>query len=168
MAGQAFLSVPEFEWVAGDDVQSEERHAELIAGGTAWVAVDDRDVPVGFLNAQACPDALHILELSVRADQQGRGFGRRLVAQAIAAARRSGFPAVTLTTFRDVPWSRPFYERMGFRVPDEDETPARLRKILDEEAAHGLRRETRCAMLLDLTPPPPSPRRRPGNSPNWR
>jgi hypothetical protein len=30
-------------------------------------------------------------------------------------SRSHGFDAVTLTTFRDVPWNGPFYEKLGFR-----------------------------------------------------
>jgi hypothetical protein len=30
----------------------------------------------------------------------------------------AGYPAVTLRTFRDVPWNGPFYLRRGFAVVD--------------------------------------------------
>jgi hypothetical protein len=34
-------------------------------------------------------------------------------------ARYRGLPAVTLTTFRDVPWNGPFYAKLGFRELSE-------------------------------------------------
>ena len=38
-SGKAFLSLSDLAWIAGDDVQSVERHLELIANGYAGVAV---------------------------------------------------------------------------------------------------------------------------------
>lgn len=61
-----------------------------------------------------------------------------------------GAPAVTLTTFRDVPWNAPFYERRGFRVLDESGLSAVFDRLLDEEgAAYGLPRELRVVMRQD-------------------
>ena len=58
-------------------------------------------------------------------------------------------PAVTLTTFRDVPWNAPFYARLGFRVI-EALSPG-LQAIRDHERdigddAFG----SRVAMQIDL------------------
>ena len=50
-------------------------------------------------------------------------------------ARSHGYGAVTLTTYRDVPWNAPFYERLGFSVLDEL-TPE-LAWIRDHEKAIG-------------------------------
>ena len=57
---------------------------------------------------------------------------------------------MTLTTFRTIPWNCPFYERLGFRTLDEADLSPRLLAVLDEEDAHGLPRDTRCAMRLTL------------------
>ena len=51
-------------------------------------------------------------------------------------ARASGLAAVTLTTFRDVPWNAPFYRRVGFEVVD-DPTPG-LAAVRAAERAEGL------------------------------
>ncbi len=37
-----------------------------------------------------------------------------------------GYPAVTLTTFREVPWNAPFYTCLGFAMLDELTLPAGL------------------------------------------
>ena len=59
----------------------------------------------------------HVHMMAVRADLQGRGIGRALFADALAAAPRAGAPIV-LTTHeaRNVA----FYERAGFRVTAEE------------------------------------------------
>jgi GNAT superfamily N-acetyltransferase len=148
-AGKAFLSLPDLAWIADDDVQSVERHLELIANGYAWVAVE-KDTLAGFLSAEAAGDALHVWELAVHADFQGRGMGRALMEHAMEAAEADRFQAVTLTTFRDVPWNEPFYRKLGFQTLSGLAIPERLQNILDEEVARGLPREKRCGMILGL------------------
>ncbi|WP_255448407.1 GNAT family N-acetyltransferase [Telmatospirillum sp. J64-1] len=149
-AGKAFLAIADLAWIADDEVQSAERHLELIAGGFSWVAFDGEDVPVGFLSAEKCGNRLHLWELAVAQRHQGQGIGRRLLQQAVEAARSDSLEAVTLSTFRDVPWNRPFYERLGFRTLEAGEMPAALQAVLDEEVARGLPGERRCAMMLAL------------------
>jgi len=107
---------------------------------------------VGFLIADVVDGELHIEELAVRHDWQGRGCGRALVNAAITAARAQGLRGVTLTTFRDVPWNAPFYGRMGFRLLAGHEIGRRLEEVLREDVERGLSHEQRCAMRLDLSP----------------
>lgn len=149
-AGHAFRAIPELAWLADGDNASPEQHRVLIAEGACFVAVDDQDRPVGFLNAAVESDALHIWEVDVRLDRQGSGIGRALLEQAIEAARRHGLAALTLTTFRDVAWNAPFYETCGFRVLEAAELDTRLVGLLRDEAARGLPAERRCAMRLVL------------------
>lgn len=143
-AGLAFLVLPDLSWIARDEVLSTDRHRELIADGHCWVAVDGHDAPVGFLSAGRLGNWLHIWELAVTLACQRRGIGRALLDGAIEAAKAQGLEAITLTTFRHVAWNQPFYEKLGFRVLDPP--PRELQRILDEEAAHGLARDERCAM----------------------
>ncbi len=49
-----------------------------------------------------------------------------LLERVIESARQMGYPAVTLTTFREVPWNAPFYTRLGFAMLDELTLPAGL------------------------------------------
>ncbi|MDX8524662.1 GNAT family N-acetyltransferase [Mesorhizobium sp. MSK_1335] len=149
-AGEAFRAIPELAWLADGDNVSVERHRALIAAGACWIAADDQDRPVGLLSAGIEGDALHIWELDVHLDRQGRGIGRALLQQAIDGARRRGLAAITLTTFRDVAWNAPFYQRCGFRILKPSELDERLARLLHDEAAHGLPTDQRCAMRIDL------------------
>ena len=149
-AGEAFRSIPELAWLADGDNVSVERHRALIAAGACWVAADEEDLPVGFLSAGIEGDALHVWELDVRLDRQGRGIGRALLQRAIVGARRRGLAAVTLTTFRAVAWNAPFYGKFGFRMLEDDEIDDRLASLLADEAGHGMPSDQRCAMRLDL------------------
>jgi GNAT superfamily N-acetyltransferase len=149
-AGRSFLVIPELAWIAGDQVMSVEAHDAAIAHGTLWVAEDNDGVVIGFLSAERFADALHVWEMAVRAAAQRQGIGARLIAAAIDQASRDGLSAVTLTTFRDVPWNAPFYRRHGFRVLAEAEFGERLRAVLRQEVEAGLPAARRCAMRRDV------------------
>ena len=47
-----------------------------------------------------------------------KGVGSRLIETVCRWARDAGHAKITLSTFRDVPWNRPFYESRGFQVVD--------------------------------------------------
>ena len=121
-AGEMFRSFPEPRIAACADhtPMPVEGLAELAEEGRAWVVTVDDEV-VGFLAVRIVDDAAHVEEVSVDPRYGGRGYGTRLLEQAAAWAEEHGLPAVTLTTFRDVAWNRPLYERRGYRVLDEDE-----------------------------------------------
>jgi N-acetylglutamate synthase-like GNAT family acetyltransferase len=121
----------------------------MLAEGLVWVAEDAGEL-IGFAACQAYFDALHLWELAVRHDRQGKGAGRALVETAAAEARRLGLSAVTLTTFRDIPWNGPLYARLGFKELSPAELDARLTAVLMRERRLGLDAKARCAMRLDL------------------
>lgn len=83
-------------------------------------------------------------------DIRGHGIGRALVEQAKAWAVSKGLEALTLTTFVHIPWNRPLYEHLGFRVLSQAELGPRLQELRDAEARHGLALDLRVAMRLDL------------------
>jgi GNAT superfamily N-acetyltransferase len=101
---------------------------------------------LGFGACEAFDDALHLWELAVRHDAQGQGVGRALIAAAVEEARRRALPAVTLSTFRQIPWNAPFYARLGFALLDDPALNPRLVAVLAKEARRGL--TDRCAMRL--------------------
>jgi len=152
-AGEAFRQIPDLAWIADDAVQSEERHLQFIGGGTAWVAVDAMDVPVGFLCGELLDGNLHIWELAVANDHQRQGIGRRLLDRAKDWAARRNLVAVTLTTFRDVPWNEPFYRSEGFATLLPGELTQTLREVLASEIDAGLPAERRCAMRYPMARP---------------
>jgi GNAT superfamily N-acetyltransferase len=145
-AGALFRILPDLAWIADHQVMSAEAHLARIAEGTVWVAQDERASLIGFLTAQGAGDELHIWELSVHAGHQGRGVGRQLMEAAEAYARRTGISALTLTTFRGVPWNEPFYARLGFETQEGAAIGERLSALLRDEVLHGLPGERRCAM----------------------
>lgn len=102
--------------------------------GAAVVLVAGRP-PKGFACVDEVDGLAHLWQLSVRPSAGRRGIGRSLVEAVCDWASSSGFPAVTLTTYRDVPWNGPFYSKLGFRVL-EDLSPG-LKAIRDHEREIG-------------------------------
>ncbi|HEY2519096.1 MAG TPA: GNAT family N-acetyltransferase, partial [Streptosporangiaceae bacterium] len=73
-----------------------------------------------------------------------------LIEHAASVAVAAGQPALTLTTFTEVPWNAPYYERLGFRRLPDSEVTTGLRAIRRHETAHGLDRWPRVTMRRDL------------------
>jgi GNAT superfamily N-acetyltransferase len=72
------------------------------------------DPPVGFACVELVDGNPHIWQLAVHPDHGRQGRGRALIEATSDWARTEHFAAITLTTFRDVPWNGPFYESVGF------------------------------------------------------
>ena len=116
------------------------------AAGRLWVARAG-DAAVGFAHVTLRePGVAHLEELDVHPAHGRRGLGRRLVLTVCEWAARQGYEAVTLTTFRDVPFNMPFYRTMGFAVMAPDELSPAVAAILEAEALAGLARERRVGM----------------------
>lgn len=115
--------------------------------------VDDGSEPVGFALVEWVDGLPHLAEISVAMDHGRRGLGRRLVEFVCAWARALGHDAVTLSTFRDVPWNGPFYRRLGFEALDPDSVGPGLARIREEEQAHGLDPASRDLMRRELADP---------------
>jgi GNAT superfamily N-acetyltransferase len=120
--------------------------------GHLWVALSG-NTPVGFAHVEAIDTGTaHLEEIDVLPEHGRRGLGTRLVTEVCGWAASAGYDAVTLTTFSDVPWNRPFYERLGFRVVPDADLPAALRVIADDERRRGLDPSRRVVMERPCDP----------------
>jgi len=123
---------------------------EAQAAGRLWVALVEHR-PVGFahviLLASGQP---HLEEMDVLPEFGRRGIGAALLAAVQDWARGGGHRALTLTTFRHLPWNMPFYARHGFREVADDDLSNELRAIVADEAARGLEAQRRVVMRYDV------------------
>ncbi|GAA3169135.1 GNAT family N-acetyltransferase [Nonomuraea roseoviolacea] len=104
------------------------------------------DPPHGFALMGQVDGNLHLEQLAVHPSRMRRGIGGRLVAAVRDHALACGVPAVTLTTFRDVPWNAPWYERHGFAVLPEGEWGPELRALVEHERELGIEVAPRVVM----------------------
>jgi ribosomal protein S18 acetylase RimI-like enzyme len=105
----------------------------FVSRGRAWVAVDASDRPVAYLLSAVLDGCAHIEQVSVEPAHARRGIGASLIDRLDADAAAKGQPALTLTTFRDVPWNAPYYARLGFAVLEVSEQGPELRAITQRE-----------------------------------
>jgi GNAT superfamily N-acetyltransferase len=106
---------------------------------------------VGFASVDIVDGLAHLWQLAVHPSSGRRGVGTALVEAVCGWASANGYPAVTLTTFRDVPWNGPFYARLGFRTlealsPGLEAIRQHERDIGDDDFG------PRIAMRRDLSP----------------
>lgn len=164
-AGRPFadIGMPE---IAADEPPSVAELGAYRARNRAWVVTapgagdgPDADRPVGYVLVDVLDDpgpggeaarAAHIEQISVDPAWAGQRLGAELIEHVAGEARRQGLDALTLSTFRDVPWNAPYYERLGFRVVEEAEQGTGLRRVRDREAAHGLDPARRVCMWRPL------------------
>jgi GNAT superfamily N-acetyltransferase len=95
---------------------------------------------VGFAWLEVVDHCAHLEELAVRPDHGRAGIGRALVESSFDWATSSGYRALTLVTFRDVPWNGPFYRTCGFELVAGWRLGRGLRRIRRDERRHGLDR----------------------------
>jgi GNAT superfamily N-acetyltransferase len=131
-AGLAFAAIGMPE-IAADEPQSVAELQSFVRAGRAWVAVDASDHPVGYLLSDVIDGCAHIEQISVALAHARRGVGAALIDRVDADAAAENRPALILTTFRDVPWNAPYYERLGFVVLGPPEQGPQLRALIERE-----------------------------------
>ena len=148
-AGRWFrdIGMPE---IADDEPLTLDELAAYQRAGRAWAAVGETGRPAAYLIADLVDGNVHIEQVSVHPGSARRGVGRSLLEHAARQAAAEGIRALTLTTFSEVPWNAPYYERCGFRRLDEAELTPGLRAIRRREAERGLDRWPRVCMRRDL------------------
>jgi GNAT superfamily N-acetyltransferase len=132
-AGALFATVGMPE-IAHDDPGSPAELEPFRAAGHAWVAVDADDRPIAYLVSAVVDDRAHVEQVSVAPAHAHRGLGAALIDHLASVAAAEGRAALTLTTFRDVPWNAPYYERLGFRVVAPADQGPELAALVAEEA----------------------------------
>lgn len=151
LASQRFRDVG-YPNVADDDPFTADELAPYAAGERAWVAVDEAGASVGYVLVDVVDGNAHVEQVTVHPAHQGGGIGRALLERVATWAVAHAMPAVTLTTYTDVPWNRPLYEHLGFVVLDEARIGPELRRLRRTEADHGLDPAVRVCMSRPAMP----------------
>lgn len=137
--------------------------------GHIWVATTepsaaspgDSQKIVGYIlvhllhSAGGNPPCAHIQQVTLSPEFAGQKIGAKLVKHVEAWASSQGFQQISLTTFRDVPWNAPYYQRLGFNVVSDEELleakNVALKDVVDEEkGVEVLARWPRVAMRKSL------------------
>jgi GNAT superfamily N-acetyltransferase len=142
------LGIPESMYEESNTVET---FAAAQAAGRLWVATTAGGELVGFALVIELDGYAHLDEIDVLPSHSGQGIGSSLLAAVCSWAKDTGYPAVTLRTFRAVPWNAPFYQNRGFRIVDSSALAAAHRGLETSERARGLRTDLRVTMAYDTT-----------------
>jgi ribosomal-protein-alanine N-acetyltransferase len=97
-----------YPWTAGNFVDS------LHSGYDAWVARDSAGRLVAYFLIMFAVDEAHLLNITVRGDLHGCGYGRLLLDEVCARARRRGMASVLLEVRPSNLRALKVYQRYGF------------------------------------------------------
>jgi ribosomal protein S18 acetylase RimI-like enzyme len=89
-------------------------YARRIAATQVWV-LEQHGEMVGIVVLEEQPECLFLENVAVRPKEQGKGFGRTLIAFAEQEAARRGLPEVQLCTNVRMTENIALYEHLGFR-----------------------------------------------------
>lgn len=148
-AGMLFL---QYELTAdlAADITPVEDFEQAQKDNLLWVAVLPLGKPIGFALVYMLDGEAHLQELAVHPEFGRQGVGTKLVEVVCDWAQSVGIPALTLTTFRDIPWNAPFYQKLGFRVIEPNELSPSLVQVVEEEEMRGLPKNLRVVMRRNM------------------
>ncbi len=148
-AARLYGTMAGYEFCTQLSPRSRAEHLRVQEKGAAWLAGLGGNV-IGIFLALPVDGRAHVLEAATEYGSQRKGIGRRLFAEFHSWAANIGYSEVTLTTYHDVPWNTPFYERIGYQIISVDSRRPELMAIRAEEAAAGFERAPRVAMENSL------------------
>jgi len=105
--------------------------------GRLWVATSPRNRIVGFALMMLPGGTAWLDQLSVLPRWQGVGLGGALIDRTAGRAHELGHDTLYLSTYIDVPWNAPFYERRGFSPMPRGMWPPAFRRQVTIENSHG-------------------------------
>jgi GNAT superfamily N-acetyltransferase len=148
-AAKLFCNTP-YAFLADDQPLPLDFVTQQFAADRVWVAVDDRDQPVGYAITQEVDGNAYLRQIDVHPAHGRRGIGRKLVDSVCVWAKHERYQRIFLSTFTDVEWNAPFYTKIGFQILAKDVLTSGFQQIRHREAEAGLPIEQRVIMYRDL------------------
>jgi len=133
--------------LADDEPTDAETLERRIAEGGLLVAEESAEA-VAFVMFREVEGCAYVEQIDVLPSHAGRAIGAALLQAVAAIARRRGLAALTLSTFREVPFNAPYYRRLGF-VEVAVLSPA-MQDIRREHEARGLDETARVFMRREV------------------
>lgn len=155
-ASRRFLET-EYARIAQDEGYDEDIYRDWFEHGAILVAERDGEL-AGFAAAEVVDGQGFYALLCVHPAHANRGLGRALTQAIKAWSIARGYTTLTMTTFPNIPWNAPIFERMGFRIMQERELTPGLLALRREEVESGLAPEERVFMTIALVPANQAPR----------
>ena len=127
-----------------------ERFSMMWESKQVWVMADPDDRPAGFAVAGDLDGVYWLDQMAVHRACSGMGLGKALFGAVIEYANWAHYDAAALSTFRDIPFNAPFYEKFGFVAIDSSNAPDPLKQRFLSEIPDGVDDSTRALMIRKL------------------
>lgn len=114
----------------GQQFDAQHRHYRASYPAAEWLIVEAGGGGVGRLAVERRDSSLHLIDIALMPERRGAGLGGAILADLIAEADEQGL-GVTLQVDAGNP-ARRLYERLGFRVLEEQLPYLRMERIRDE------------------------------------
>lgn len=134
-------------WLADDEPTDAATLAARIGEGGLLIAAD-ADVAVAFVMFREAEGYAYVEQIDVLPSHARLRIGAALLDAVASVARVRGWSALTLSTFKDVPFNAPYYARLGF-AEVETLTPG-MAQIRAEHEARGLDETARVFMRREV------------------
>ncbi|HEY8099386.1 MAG TPA: ribosomal protein S18-alanine N-acetyltransferase [Burkholderiaceae bacterium] len=95
-------------WTRGNFLDS------FSSGYETWTLRDESGMLAGYFLVMLIVDEAHLLNVSVRADLQGQGIGRKLLDKVVSLAQENGMSSVLLEVRPSNVQALAIYKRYGF------------------------------------------------------
>lgn len=118
--------------------------------GQVWIAVNNRDTPIGYAIAQEIDGNAYLRQIDVLPAHGRKGIGCKLVESVCVWAKNQNYRRILLSTFLDIGWNAPFYAKLGFQILPESEISSGFQQIRRKEADAGLPLDRRAIMCREL------------------
>ncbi|HEY4390321.1 MAG TPA: GNAT family N-acetyltransferase [Paenibacillus sp.] len=122
---------------------------DYLARGNCYLAYIDGELIGEFVLIPTHPRTIEIVNIAVAEKHHGRGFGKKLVLQAIEEARRLGARSVEIGTGNSSLIQLRLYQRCGFRITGVDQDFF-VRNYEEEIIEDGLPCRDMIRLRLDL------------------
>ena len=131
-AGRRFadIGMPKVAYAPPTDIRILQDAARL---GYLWGAFLSDEL-TGFILCDHIDDHFLIRQLSVLPGHAGLRIGSHLIEKARQKAKRIGCGRLILSTFRQVPWNAPYYEKLGFEIVSSEDFPDFIHHLRSVEA----------------------------------
>lgn len=94
------------------------RRLTFVAGDKVWSKVwYNEGQPVAFYYANRCRDHVRLIEIAVRSEYQGQGYGRKILNRLLAQMKEAGIDTLTFRTPIHEP-AHEFWQHLGAQITD--------------------------------------------------
>lgn len=162
-AGELFRTIG-MDAIADDVPISESELMLAVQEQRLWFAVE-YGVLKAYLLGDFLPQSLHIDQVTVHPDASRRGLGALMIESVSADPRAKERGLITLTSFANVPWNAPYYERIGFVDIAEEDWPEGIAEKVAAEQGTGVAAWPRVVMQRVI---PEEPAAHPPDGTPWQ